>query len=654
MGSRIVLAVGVVSALGVGAVRALPEATGYPIRAVPLVAVTIDDHFWAPRIATNDRVTIPHILQQNEATGRVDNFVRAAHKAPGPYQGRRFNDTDAYKIIEAASYSLVHHPDPALDHQLDVLIMLIGAAQEPDGYLFPARTVDPKNPAPGVGPERWIYEGGSHELYNAGHLYEAAVAHFQATGKRTLLDIAIKNADLVRRTFGPAARKAAPGHEEIELALFRLAQVTGNREYAELARFFLDQRGRPHDTLPYPDPAFAMYNGLEYKQDHLPLLEQTRAVGHAVRGAYLYAGMTDEAAFHDNQPYAQVVDRLWQDVVSKRMYVTGGIGSRGTVEAFGDDYELPNLRAYTETCAAVGFEQWNHRLFRLHGDAKYLDLAEQILYNGFLSGVSIAGNMFFYQNPLESDGRRERSAYFEVACCPANLSRTLAQLPGLIYGQTDADVYVGLFIGSHATIDLAGRRVRLAQETNYPWDGAVSIRVDPDRPSAFTLHVRIPGWARNQAVASDLYRFATNVEEAPTLLVNGKAVPIELDKGFAKVRRTWLRGDVVRLTLPMPVRRVLANDGIQENRGKAAIQRGPLVYCLEGLDHGGRAHSVRVPLDATLTATFRPDLLGGLTVITGRAETVGEDGQRKAQALQAIPYYAWANRGKSDMAVWIP
>jgi DUF1680 family protein len=364
--------------------------------------------------------------------------------------------------------------------------------------------------------------------------------------------------------------------------------------------------------------------------------------------------MTDEAAFHGNQPYAQAVDRLWQDIVGTRMYVTGGIGSRGTVEAFGDEYELPNLRAYTETCAAVGFEQWNHRLFRLHGDAKYLDLAEQILYNGFLSGVSIAGNTFFYQNPLESDGRRERSAYFEVACCPANLSRTLAQLPGLIYAQRDDAVYVGLFIGSHATIDVGGRKVQIAQETNYPWDGTVSIRVDPDQPADFTLHVRIPGWARNQAVASDLYRFATTSQEQPMLLVNGKATPLSPVKGFAEVRRTWKRGDVVQLTLPMPVRRVLAHEGIQEDRGKAAIQRGPLLYCVEGIDHGGRAHDVRVPLDAPLTAAYRPDLLGGLTVITGRAETVGEDGQRKPQTLNAIPYYAWANRGKSDMAVWIP
>jgi len=647
---------GMVSAIGVAVVKVAPEAgSTYPIRAVPIAAVTIDDRFWAPRIQTNDRVTIPHIMQQNEATGRVANFARAARKASGAYEGRRFNDTDVYKIIEAASYSLVHQPNAALDRQLDDLITLIAAAQEPDGYLFPARTIDPKNPAPGAGPERFVYENGSHELYNFGHLYEAAVAHFQATGKRTLLDVAIKNANLVRSVFGPNGRKAAPGHEEIELGLFRLAEVTGNGQYAELARFFLDQRGRPHDTLSYPEPGpFAMYNGREYKQDHLPVLEQMRAVGHAVRAVYLYAGMTDETAFYADREYAQAVDRLWQDVVSKRMYVTGGIGARGTVEAFGDDYELPNSRAYTETCAAIGFEQWNHRLFRLHGDAKYLDLAEQILYNGFLSGVSIAGNTFFYQNPLESDGQRERSAYFEVACCPANLARTLAQLPGLIYAQQDAAVYVGLFIGSHANLKFASRNLRIAQETNYPWDGRVSINIDPDQPIELTLHVRIPGWARNEAVASDLYRFATRSDETPTLTVNGTATPLDVDKGFARIRRTWTRGDVVKLTLPMPVRRILANDGVQEDRGKAAIQRGPLVYCVEGIDNAGHARALRVPLDARLTHTFRPDLLGGITVITGPAAPATDNDQRKPRQLVAIPYYAWANRGKSDMTVWIP
>lgn len=649
---------------------AAAASSGYRIRAVPLADVEITDRFWSPRLQTNERVTIPHILTQNEQTGRVANFARAAGKAAGKYEGRRFNDTDVYKIIEAASYSLVHHPDPALDKQLDDLIALIAAAQEPDGYLFPARTIDPKNPAPGVGTERWMYENGSHELYNSGHLYEAAVAHFQATGKRTLLDVAVKNANLVRKDFGPTARKVAPGHEEIELALFRLAAATNGPQYADLAKFFVDRRGLPSDTTPYPPGPFAMYNGLDYKQDHRPAVEQDKAVGHAVRGVYLYAGMTDVAATFRDMAYTQAVDRLWQDVVSKRMYVTGGIGSRGGVEAFGDDYELPNARAYTETCAAIGYEQWNHRLFRLHGDAKYLDVAEQILYNGLLSGVSIEGNTFFYQNPLESDGRRERSAYFDVACCPANLARTLAQLPGLIYatqsggdgGARGADaLFVGFFIGSRAKTTIAGQPVQVSQETNYPWDGAVSIRIDPEKPVEFALNVRIPGWSRNTLIASDLYRFATDDAAMPTLTVNGKPDTAALttdslarNKGFARVRRTWKKGDVVQLTLPMPTRRVLAHDGVEDDRGKAAIQRGPLVYSVEGVDHEGRVKNLRLPLDARLTPTFKADLLGGVTVITGEAESIGADGQRATRTLTAIPYYAWANRGKGEMLVWIP
>lgn len=685
----------------------------YPIRALPLRAVTIDDAFWSPRLRTNAAVTVPHIMRQNEETGRVANFARAARRAEGAYQGRRFNDTDVYKAIEAASYVLASRPDPALERQVDELIALIAAAQEPDGYLFPARTIDPAHPAPGVGPSRWMYENGSHELYNAGHLYEAAVAHFEATGKRTLLDVAVKNAALVRSVFGPTARKAAPGHEEIELALFRLARATDTPAYAELARFFLDRRGQPSDNTPYPPGPFAMYNGLDYKQDHAPVLQQPTAVGHAVRGVYLYAGMTDAAAVFADEAYARAAERLWQDVVAKRMYVTGGIGSRAGVEAFGGDYELPNSQAYTETCAAIGFEQWNHRLFRLSGDAKYLDLAEQLLYNGLLSGVSQAGDTFFYQNPLESDGRRARSAYFDVACCPANLARTLAQLPGLVYAQRDDALFVGLFIGSRATLEAGGQPVTVTQETQYPWTGAVTLRIDPERPAPFTLHVRIPGWSRGELLTTDLYRFAplrrgaVSVSAAaaaagagaagaadrgeaavadagaPALTVNGAPVPLDLDKGFARIRRTWTRGDVVRLTLPMPARRVLAHEGIAENRGKAAIQRGPLVYALEGADNDGAARAVRLPLDAPLASAFRADLLGGVAVITAQGSTTpaasgpgsgagtgtgagaaSETAPRAEadarlvkpgpRAVTAIPYFAWANRGKGDMTVWIP
>jgi DUF1680 family protein len=617
-------------------------AADYPVRPVPLSAVTVGDGFWRARIETNRTVTIPHIMRQNEITGRVANFEKAARRAQGDYAGRRFNDTDVYKIIEAASYSLVAHPDPALDKQLDRLIELIGAAQEKDGYLFPARTANPEKPAAGIGSARWVNLNGSHELYNSGHLYEAAAAHFMATGKRTLLDIAIRNANLVRSVFGPNARKAAPGHEEVELALFKLFRVTGNRQYAELSKFFLDQRGRPSDTEPYPPGPFAMYNGKEYKQDHMPVVKQDKAVGHAVRAVYLYSGMTDEAAVFGDAAYRQAVERLWIDVVSKRMYLTGGVGSRSGTEAFGDDYELPNRRAYTETCASIGNALWNHRMFLLEGDAKYLDVAEQIVYNGFLSGVSLEGNAFFYQNPLESDGRPARSAYFDVACCPANVARMMAQLPGLVYAESGDAIYVNLFMASSASAKAGGTVVRISQETKYPWDGAVTIKVEPAKTAQFTLNVRVPGWARNRLIEGDLYRFASESKEQFEVLVNGKKAAPVLEKGFAKVRRSWKRGDTIELRLPMPVRRVVAHERVEADRGRAALQRGPLVYCVEAVDNGGRVSNLTLPSESELKQEYRPGLLGGVVAIAGAQ-----------QPFVAVPYYAWANRGQGEMAVWV-
>jgi DUF1680 family protein len=609
---------------------------------------------------------LPHGRHRGRAWQRAEPVFSVRSRQPPPHRARGLPDSCGAlvgrrrdrRVLAAQAghqppHELVHDPDPALNRQLDAIIALIAAAQEPDGYLMPARTIDPKQPAPGLGPERWVHLNGSHELYNAGHLYEAAVAHHQATGARTLLDVAIRNAALVASVFGPAGRRAAPGHQEIELALFRLAEVTRDARYADLARFFLDQRGRSHDTEPYPDPGpFAMYNGLDYKQDHAPVVAQDRAVGHAVRATYMYAAMADVAAVFREPGYAAAVDRLWQDVVSKRLYLTGSVGSRSGVEAFGDDYELPNAGAYSETCAAIGFGQWNHRMFRLHGDAKYLDALEQVLYNGLLSGVSLSGDRFFYQNPLASDGTRERSAYFEVACCPANLARTLAQIPSFVYAQRDDVLYVGLLVGSETTVEVAETRVHVVQRTRYPWDGTVTIRVDPARPADFAVHVRIPGWARHEPVARDLYRFGDRQEDRPTLAVNGRAAALDLDKGFARLRRTWQRGDVVELRLPMPVRLVMSHDGIVENRGRVAIQRGPLVYCAEGPDNGGQVGALTVARDITLGHTFRPDLLGGVVVVTGRASGERRDDARPD--VVAIPYYAWANRGKSEMAVWLP
>ncbi len=615
-----------------------------------MTEVRIEDDFWRPRMDVNRTVTLPHIMRQNEATGRVDNFLKAARKLDGPYKGQRYNDTDVYKTIEAASYSLALVPDHALDRQLDTIIAAIAAAQEPDGYIYPARTIDPKNPPPGTGPGRWSYLHTSHELYNAGHLYEAAVAHYKATGKRTLLDVAMKNADLVCRTFGPGKRLEAPGHEEIELALVKLYRVTGDRKYLDESKFFLEQRGRAHTVKPHvfdEKDRFAIYNDLAYRQDDVPVAEQTRAVGHAVRATYLFAGMTDVATLLGDDAYAAAVERLFSDVMAKRVYLTGGLGSQGRTEAFGDDYVLPNPRAYAETCASIGGMLWYHRLFLRDGNGDRLDAFERTLYNGYLSGVSLRGDAFFYQNPLESNGSRERSVYFDVACCPANLARLMTQLPGLVYATRGDTLFVNLFVGSTARTTVAGRRVAVTQQTRYPWDGRVRITVNPERSSNFALNVRVPGWARNRAMPSDLYRFASASDETASVRVNGKPAALEVVNGFETIRRRWQRGDVVELNLPMSARRVLANDGVADDRGKAAIQRGPLVYAIEGVDNGGRALDVVLPLDAPLRSEFRQDLLNGVEIVTAQTGS-------PARVVTAIPYFAWANRGKGEMAVWIP
>ena len=617
---------------------ALLQSADYAFTAVPLTAVEVTDGFWAPKIATNRTVTIPHILAENEETGRVDNFRKAAHAIDGAYTGHRYDDTDIYKIIESASYALAAAPDSALDRKIDDLVAIVAAAQEPDGYLYAARTTDPQHPPPGVGPERWSWLHTSHELYNQGHLYEAAVAHFQATGKRTLLNVAIKGADLVCRTFGPNARRDVPGHEEIELALVKLSRVTGDRKYLDEAKFFLDQRGHGHNPplyeFPVGDP-FRMYNDLLYRQDHKPVAEQTEAVGHAVRATYLYSGMTDAAALLDDPALGRAVDALYRDVVEKKMYVTGGLGAVGGTEAFGDDYVLPN-RAYAETCASVGGLLWYHRMFLRTGDATYYDTFERTLYNGLLSGVSLSGDRFFYQNPLVSTGRTEREPYFDVSCCPANLSRLIGELPGLVYATRDRDVYVNLFVGSTAAIG----DVTIAQQTAYPWDGHVVIHVDPATPASFALAIRVPGWARGEASPGGLYAFVDRTPRSITLRVNGKAAPLTIEHGYARIARRWTKRDVVTLDLPMPVERVTADDRVAEDRGKTAIQRGPIVYCLEGVDNEGHVLDRSLPIDSPLAHHFDRALLGGVEVVSGGG-------------VMAVPYYAWNNRGRGEMTVWI-
>ena len=629
----------------------------YAVKPVPFTAVHFSDDFWAPRIEVNRTVTIPFAFQKCEETGRVDNFLRAGAALRGETlrdkkpPGYPFDDTDLYKVIEGASYSLSVHPDPKLETYVDGLIEKIGAAQEKDGYLYTTRTIDPEKPHPWAGTKRWELEKvDSHELYDLGHLYEAAAAYYQATGKRSLLDVALRTAELLDSTFGPGKQSIWPGHQITEMGLARLYRITGEERYLNLAKFLLDVRG--------PDGARGA--GRQYNQSHMRVVEQTEAVGHAVRATYMYSGMADVAALTGDASYLKAIDRIWENVAGKKLYITGGIGATGSGEAFGRDYELPNMSAYNETCAAIGNDYWNHRLFLLHADARYIDVMERTLYNGLISGVSLDGKSFFYPNPLESNGQHQRSPWFGVACCPGNITRFMASVPGYVYAQQGDTLYVNLFVGSTAEIKMDnGRVVRLVQETRYPWDGAVKLTVNPDKSTGFAIDVRIPGWARNEAAPSDLYRFLDRVEQPAALKVNGKLVPIKLEKGYASLRRDWKRGDVIELTLPMPVRRVAADENVGADRGRVALQRGPLVYCAEWPDNpAGHVRNLVLPDNARLTAEFEPGVLKGITVIKGRALGLAYDAQGKVtkaeQDFAAIPYYAWANRGRGQMVVWIP
>jgi DUF1680 family protein len=634
-------------------------ARDYPVQPVPFTAVHLNDVFWAPRIETNRIETIPFAFQQCELSGRVDNFVRAAKALQGqPLEntkppGYPFDDTDLYKVIEGASYTLSVRPDPKLEAYVDGLIAKIAAAQEQDGYLYTTRTINPQNPHPWAGKERWELErDDSHELYNLGHLYEAAVAHYQATGKRTLLDVALRTADLLVATFGPGKRSIWPGHQITEMGLAKLYRVTGDERYLNLAKFLLDERGpRPGEKT---NP-----RGLEYNQAHTRVIEQTEPVGHAVRATYMYSGMADVAALTGDAAYIKAIDTIWTNTVSTKLYITGGIGAAGSNEAFGGPYELPNMTAYNETCASIGLDYWNHRLFLLHGEAKYIDIMERALYNGLISGVSLDGKTFFYPNPLESNGQHERSPWFGVACCPGNITRFLASVPGYVYARRGDAVFVNLYAAGTADIDLdGGRRVKLVQDTRYPWDGAVTITITPDRPRRFTVKLRIPGWARNEVVPGELYRFADAASEPVTLTVNGQPMPSVGADGYAALDREWKPGDVIELTLPMPVRRVVAHERVEADRGRVALQRGPIVYAAEWPDNpNGKVRNIVLPARATLTSEFRADLLRGVQVIRGRALGLAYDAQghltRTEQDFMAIPYATWANRGRGQMIVWL-
>ena len=619
----------------------------YSIKPVPFTDVEIDDQFWKPRVDTAINVTIPYDFEKCEETGRIDNFDKAGGLMDGAHEGIFYNDSDVFKVVEGAAYALQVKPNPELAAYLDGLIAKFAAAQEDDGYLYTARTIDPANIDEQCGPARWSNLRVNHELYNVGHMYEAAVAHFEATGARSFLDVAIRNADLIDAVFGPDKLRDVPGHQEIEIGLVGLYRVTGDERYLRLAKFFLDERGQANGRELYGP----------YCQDHLPVTQQREAVGHAVRAGYLYAGMTDIAALTGDAGYRAAVTRLWDNVVGKKLSLTGGIGARHEGEAFGDDYELPNLTAYNETCAAQASILWNQRLFQLTGDARYIDILERTLYNGFLSGVGLDGTSFYYVNPLECDGEyhfnhltsMSRQPWYKTSCCPTNVVRLLPALSGYIYAQRQRDIYVNLFIAGEGRFRIDNADVSIRQATDYPWEGNIVLDVEVSKPLRFSLKLRLPGYTRNQPLPSDLYRYVRTSYDGANLSMDGMVIPFALQDGYITLEREWRGASKIQLSLPFTPRRVAAHQAVDELRGMVALERGPLVYALEAVDNGAPVLDLHLDDDAPLSAEHRPDLLGGIMTIGGDAL----DDQARSHEFSAIPYYAWGHRGAGPMTVWL-
>lgn len=630
--------------------------TGYPIDPVPFTSVKVVDGFWGQRLKASREVTVPLAFSKCEETGRYENFVKAAHPSD-EYKvgGFSFDDTDVYKTIEGASYMLQTYPDKKLKKYIDSVLVIVAAAQEPDGYLYTARTMNPKHPHNWSGPERWTkVEVLSHEFYNLGHMVEGAVAHYLATGKRNFLDIAIRYADCVCKNIGdkPGQKRLVPGHQIAEMALVRLYTVTGDKKYLEQAKFFLDARG----TTTIKDI---------YSQSHLPVLEQDEAVGHAVRADYMYSGMADVAAITGDSSYIKAIDKIWENIVSKKIYITGGVGARHQGEAFGDNYELPNLTAYNETCAAIANVYLNYRLFLLHGDAKYFDVLERTLYNGLISGVSLDGGRFFYPNPLSCDGKFKfnadqtitRQPWFGCACCPSNISRFIPSLPGYVYAVKDDKVYVNLFLSNRASLKVNKKDVMLEQQTSYPWNGDIRLTVTKGG-GQFGMNIRIPGWVRGSVLPSDLYFYADNQKPLYRVSVNGSQVQGELANGYLCVERKWKKGDVVEIHFDTPVRVVKANDKVEADRGRVAVERGPLVYCAEWPDNAFNVSNVILNRHPEFQVVERPDMLHGINEIKTEAQVLSYDASGKLAVkdvkLTLIPYYAWAHRGEGRMDVWLP
>lgn len=646
--NRIHMKILVLAVSGMTACTSVSKEGNYPIRPVPFTSVTMTDNFWSPRILNNHRVTIPIAFGYCESTGRIRNFEIAGGLDTGAFRTLYpFDDSDVTKIIEGASYSLQTFPDKDLEAFLDTLIWKIGLAQEDDGYLYTNRTIAEMGYGKvheWAGEKRWEKDHIlSHELYNLGHMYEAAVAYYQATGRRTLLDISIRSAYLVDKDMGWDALVTYPGHQVIEMGLVKLYRVTGERRYLDLAKFFLDARGTRSD-------------GEEYSQSHEKVTSQTEAVGHSVRATYMYSAMADIAAILDDEAYLEAITEIWKDLVHRKMYITGGIGASGGNEGFADPYNLPNMTAYCETCASIGNIFFNHRLFSLHGEGIYYDILEKTLYNGALSGVNLEGDRFFYPNPLESAGQHKRSPWFGCACCPSNVARFIPAIPGYIYSVTDNDLYINLYASNTADISFGRNHVAVTQETDYPWNGNVTVTVSPGKESRFTLRLRIPGWASGEAMPGDLYRFADTNETAFSVSLNGTPIDAETENGYIMLRRKWCEGDKVTLTLPMEVRIVTADEKVADDRGKYAIQRGPLIFCAEWPDNpAGQIFNLFLDENPLFVTEFRDDLLTGTTVIRTQGHFASLNPESVTTTdIMFIPYHLWNNRGPGEMRVWLP
>ena len=618
------------------------------IEEVPFTAVHINDRFWAPRIEVNRTVSIPSAFRECEKNGRFDNFAIAAGLMQGEHRGDfSFDDTDPYKVIEGASYSLAVHYDKQLDEYLDSVIAIIAKAQEPDGYLTTCVTNKCYRLSGWWGRSKWE-KINSHELYNSGHLIESAVAHYRATGKMTFLSVAIKNADLVCKTFGPNEGQIhrPGGHPIIEMALCKLYKVTGNRKYLEGAKYFVEETGRCTDG----------HRPSMYSQDHMPILQQQEIVGHAVRAGYLYSGVADVAALTGDTAYQTALQRIWENMSSKKLFITGGIGSRAQGEGFGPNYELNSHTAYCETCAAIANVYWNHRMFLATGESKYMDVVERALYNNVLSGVSLSGDKFFYDNPLESGGEHERQCWFGCACCPGNITRFIASVPGLVMGYrangangANRTIFVNIYV--QGTAKVGG--LELEQTTDYPWDGKVRIRVGKGS-GRYAIKLRVPSWLKSSPTNNSLYTYIDRPRPY-SVSVNGKSYYPE-NTDYVTFDRKWKAGDVIDIDFPMDVRRIVANDNAEDLRGKVCLERGPIVYCIEGGNQvGGTVFDKYLPNDEQheFTAHFEPSLLGGVTVIDTKGRMVKADGDVTEVDMRAIPYAVWNNSGPQQMEVWI-